>query len=145
MLTLSAPLSRTPATQQPALAPKIESVSSPSVSERRRSSNSHSFPGGNHTIDAHEIRDIVGFDYAWSHKDDGPPEPGWSGQRVVCVSQGSTGTHATFEAAAALGLPAAHWFFQHRAGVECAEGDLEPAKNPDPSVSKSAKMGPKII
>jgi hypothetical protein len=82
MLTLSAPLSRTPATQQPALAPKIESVSSPAVSERRRSSNSHSFPGGNHTIDAHEIRDIVGFDYAWSHKDDGPPEPGWSGPRV---------------------------------------------------------------
>jgi hypothetical protein len=63
---------------------------------------------------AHDIR----FDYAWTHKDDGPPEPRWRGQRVVGISQGTTGTHATFEAVSKLGLPAAHWFYQHRAGEE---------------------------
>ena len=48
--------------------------------------------------------------------DDGPPEPAWVGPRAVCVSQGSTGTHGFFDAVVKLGLPAAHWFDQHRAG-----------------------------
>ena len=47
---------------------------------------------------------------------DGPLEPAWVGPRTVCVSQGSTGTHGFFDAAVKLGLPAAHWFDQHRAG-----------------------------
>ena len=66
---------------------------------------------------AHDIR----FDYAWTHKDDGPPEPRWRGQRVVGISQGTTGTHATFEAVSKLGLPAAHWFDQHRPGSGARE------------------------
>ena len=47
---------------------------------------------------------------------EGPPEPAWVGPRAVCVSQGSTGTHGFFDAVVKLGLPAAHWFDQHRAG-----------------------------
>ena len=73
---------------------------------------------------AHDIR----FDYAWTHKDDGPPEPRWRGQRVVGISQGTTGTHATFEAVSKLGLPAAHWFYQHRAGEEQRPTSIQMAK-----------------
>jgi hypothetical protein len=45
-----------------------------------------------------------------------PFEPPWKGPRAVCVSQGSTGTHSAFQAAAVLGLPAVHWYDQHRSG-----------------------------
>ena len=34
-----------------------------------------------------------------------PFEPSWKGPRAVCVSQGSTGTHSAFQAAAVLGSP----------------------------------------
>lgn len=37
------------------------------------------------------------------------PAPPYKGPRIVCLGQGSTGTHALFVAAALLGQPAAHY------------------------------------
>ena len=47
-------------------------------------------------------------------------QPDWSGPRVLCVSQGTTGTHALFFALAYMGLPAVHWSME---SVELAAGD----------------------
>ena len=44
----------------------------------------------------------------------GVPAP-WHGQRVICVSQGTTGTHSVYRAVADhLRLPAVHFDMQHR-------------------------------
>ena len=68
-------------------------------------------PKGQGTLEAH----VQGWRMINEQVDPAWLEPKWKGPRAVCVSQGSTGTHGFFDAVTKLGLPAAHYFEEHRA------------------------------